>query len=285
MKVAIIGANGQLGSELMQVLSEWDVCPLTRPACDVCNADSVRDTLRRIRPGVVINTAAFTDVDACEDDVRQAFDVNASAVRALASACADLEAVLAHVSTDYVFDGKKRAPYREDDAPHPLSVYGVSKLAGEYFARNGWPRHFVVRTSGLYGAAGARGKGGNFVETMIRMAREGRPIRVVSDQVLTPTYARDLAQAIKRLIVTEAYGLYHVTNSGACSWYEFAGRIFKRVGTMPDFGPTTSAEWGARARRPPYSVLADEKFVEVGGGHLRVWTEALDVYLKEKGYV
>ena len=285
MKVAIIGANGQLGSALMQLLPERDVYPLTRPACDVRNADSVRDTLRRIRPGVVINTAAFTDVDACEDDVRQAFDVNASAVRTLASACAELGAVLVHVSTDYVFDGKKRSPYREDDAPHPLSVYGVSKLAGEYFARDGWPRHFVVRTSGLYGAAGARGKGGNFVETMIGMAREGQQIRVVNDQVLTPTYARDLAQAIRRLIVTEAYGLYHVTNSGACSWYEFAGRIFERVGMRPDFGPTTSAEWRARAHRPPYSVLAHEKLAEVGGGELRVWTDALDAYLKEKEYV
>jgi dTDP-4-dehydrorhamnose reductase len=163
-------------------------------------------------------------------------------------------------------------------------VYGISKLAGEYFARNACSRHFVVRTSGLYGAAGARGKGGNFVETMVRIAREGRPIRVVNDQVLTPTYTRDLAQAIKRLLLTEAYGVYHVTNSGACSWYEFAGRIFKRLGLAPEFGPTSSAEWGARARRPPYSVLATEKVVHAAGGELRVWTEALDAYLKEKGY-
>lgn len=284
MRVAVIGANGQLGRELTRVLSAWDVYPLTRPACDVRGAASVRDALREIRPSVVINTAALTDVDACEEDVRQAFDVNACAVRDLARACAEMKAVLVQVSTDYVFDGEKRAPYREDDAPHPLSVYGVSKLAGEYFARTGCPRHCVVRTSGLYGAAGARGKGGNFVETMLRMAREERPIRVVDDQVLTPTYTRDLAQAIRRLILTEAYGLYHVTNSGACSWYEFAGRVFQRVGMKPDFGPTTSAEWGAPARRPAYSVLAHDKLVQAGGGDLRAWTEALDAYLMEKGY-
>ena len=284
MRVAIIGANGQLGSDLLQVLSGWDVHPLVRPGCDVCDAAAVRDVLRGIRPTVVINTAALTDVDACENDIQHAFDVNACAVQAIAEACASLGTVLVQVSTDYVFDGGKRAPYREDDAPHPLSVYGISKLAGEYFAQNACPNHFVVRTSGLYGAAGARGKGRNFVETMVRVAREGRPIRVVNDQVLTPTYTRDLAQAISRLISTEAYGVYHVTNGGACSWYEFAGRIFKRLDLAPELTPITSAEWGARARRPPYSVLATEKLADAGGGELRVWTEALDAYLEEKGY-
>jgi len=285
MRVAVVGANGQLGSELVQVLAARDVYPLTQPACDVCNAASVRETLEEIRPAVVINTAAFTDVDRCEDNVWQAFDVNACAVRTLASACAELRAVLVHVSTDYVFDGEKRSPYREDDVPRPLSVYGVSKLAGEHFVHAIWPRSFIVRTSGLYAAAGSRGKGGNFVETMLRMARAGQRIRVVNDQVLTPTYAKDLATVVARLIQTDAYGLYHATNSGACSWYEFAGRIFTRLGMRPDFGPTTSAEWSARAQRPPYSVLAHEKLVRAGGGELPAWTDALDAYLTEKGYV
>lgn len=284
MRVAIIGANGQLGSDLMQVLSAWDVYPLVRPGCDVRDAAAVRDVLREIQPRVVINTAAFTDVDACENDVQYAFDVNACAVRAVAETCASLRALLVQLSTDYVFDGGKHAPYREDDASHPLNVYGISKLAGEYFAQNTCPDHLVVRTSGLYGARGARGKGGNFIETMIRIAREGRPIRVVNDQMLTPTYTWDLAEAIRRLISTEAYGVYHVTNSGACSWYEFASRIFTRLDLTPELIPITSAEWGARARRPPYSVLATEKLTKAGGGELRVWTEALDAYLEEKGY-
>lgn len=285
MRVAILGANGQLGSDLVHVLSAWDVCPLVRPGCDVRDTTAVRDALQRIRPAIVVNTAAFTDVDACENDVHQAFDVNAYAVQVVAEASAALGAVFVHVSTDYVFDGAKRAPYCEDDAPHPLNVYGISKLAGEYFARNASPRHIIVRTSGVYGAAGARGKGGSFVETMIRIAREGRPVRVVNDQVLAPTYARDLAQAIRRLISTEAYGVYHVANSGACSWYEFADRIFKRLDLAPELTAITSAEWGARARRPPYSVLATEKLAEAGGGGLRVWTEALDAYLMEKGHL
>ncbi len=287
MRVAVIGANGQLGSELVRVFSnvEWDVAPLTRPGCDVCDFATVRTVLREIRPAVVVNTAALTRVDDCEEDVRTAFDVNTHAVRNLAGECQALGSVLVHLSTDYVFGGEKRAPYTEDDAPCPLSVYGVSKLAGEYYARTICARHFVVRTSGLYGTAGARGKGGNFVETMLQMARAGRPIRVVDDQVLTPTYAGDLAEAIARLMGTEAYGLYHMTNNGACSWYEFAGRIFARVGLRPDFGPLTSEDWGAPARRPPYSVLANEKLIQAGVGGLRTWTEALDAYLKEKGYV
>ena len=285
MKVVILGANGQLGAELVKALSAWDVYPLARPAFDVRDAAALGETLARIRPAVVVNTAAMTDVDGCEKDVAQAFEVNACGVRNVAGACAQTDAVLVHVTTDYVFDGGKRGPYQEDDAPHPLSVYGISKLAGEYFARNGCHRHLVIRTSGLYGAAGARGKGGNFVETMIRMAREGRPIRVVNDQVLTPTYARDVACAIKQLLLAQAYGVYHVANSGACSWYEFAGAILARAGLAPALRPITSAEWGAPARRPRYSVLATEKLASTIGSALRPWSAALDVYLAEKGYV
>jgi len=192
--------------------------------------------------------------------------------------------VLVHISTNYVFDGQKREPYTEDDPPNPLSVYGASKLTGEYFARNICPKHFVIRTSGLYGVAGSRAKGGNFVETMIRLAKERKPIRVVTDQVLTPTYTRDLAEKIKELLQTEAYGLYHITNSGQCSWYEFAAKIFELLGGKPDFGPTTSAEFGAKAKRPAYSVLAHERLKQLGLDDLRLWPEALEAYLEEKGY-
>jgi dTDP-4-dehydrorhamnose reductase len=187
------------------------------------------------------------------------------------------------MSTDYVFGGEKRAPYTEDDAPNPLNVYGVSKLAGEYFVRALCPKHFIVRTSGLYGVAGSSGKGGNFVETMIRLAKEGKPIRVVTDQVLTPTYTRDLAHKIKELLQTEAYGVYHITNSGQCSWYEFAAKIFELLSLKPDFGPTTSAEFGAKAKRPAYSVLAHGRLAQLGLDDLRSWPEALAAYLEEKG--
>ena len=170
----------------------------------------------------------------------------------------------------------------ENDLPNPLNVYGVSKLAGEHFVRSLCERHFIVRTSGLYGVAGSSGKGGNFVETMICMAKENRPIRVVNDQVLTPTYTRDLAQKILELIQTDAYGLYHITNSGKCSWYEFARRIFGLLGLNPNLKPTSTKAYGARAQRPAYSVLSNEKFNSLGYERLRPWWEALEAYLKER---
>ncbi|MEM1867999.1 MAG: dTDP-4-dehydrorhamnose reductase [Thermosphaera sp.] len=280
----MIGANGQLGTDLVKVLNNWDLVPLTHAELDICDFVRARKVLTELRPDVVINTAAFNRVDDAEAQPEKAFWVNTYAVRNLAQVCADLDCTLMHISTDYVFGGEKRTPYTEDDPPNPLNVYGVSKLAGEYFVRNICPKHFIVRTSGLYGVAGSSGKGGNFVETMVRLAKEGKPIRVVTDQVLTPTYTKDLAQKIKELLTTEAYGLYHITNSGQCSWYEFARRIFELLGIKPDFGPTTSAEFRAKARRPAYSVLAHERLKELGLDDLRPWPEALKAYLEEKGY-
>ena len=280
--MAIIGAGGQLGSDLVRVMQDWHVIPLTHVDLDICDFVYTRKVLEDAKPDIVINTAAFNRVDDCEVEVSKAFWVNVFAVRNLAQICADLDCVFVHISTNYVFDGQKREPYTEDDAPNPLSVYGASKLTGEYFARNICPKHFVIRTSGLYGVTGSRAKGGNFVETMIRLAKEGKLIRVVNDQVLTPTYTRDLAEKIKELVQTEAYGLYHITNSGECSWYEFAARIFELLGLKPDFGPTTTAEYGARARRPAYSVLAHDQLERLGVNPLRPWEEALEAYLKER---
>jgi len=284
MRIVVIGANGQLGTDLVKVLNNWDLVPLTHADLDICDFVRTRKVLTELKPDIVINTAAFNRVDDAEDQPEKAFWVNTYAVRNLAQVCADLDCTLMHISTDYVFGGEKRTPYTEDDPPNPLNVYGVSKLAGEYFARNICSKHFIVRTSGLYGVAGSSGKGGNFVETMVRLAREGKPIRVVTDQVLTPTYTKDLAQKIKELLTTEAYGLYHITNSGQCSWYEFASKIFELLGMKPDFGPTTSAEFGAKARRPAYSVLAHKRLKELGLDDLRPWPEALKAYLEEKGY-
>lgn len=283
MRVAIIGANGQLGSELPRALTQWDVHPLTRPACDLRDFASVRALLVGIRPTAVINTAAITRVDDCESDTQTAFDVNARAVLNLARVCADLDAALVYLSTDYVFDGEQRSPYSERDAPNPLSVYGVSKLAGEYFVRNVCARHLIIRTSGLYGAAGSRGKGGNFVETMLRLAAGNQAIRVVDDQVLAPTYARDVAHLIRVLLEREAGGIFHVTNTGACSWYEFAGKIFDLLGLEPDFDSTTTAAFGAAARRPAYSVLAHHGLERCGIDDLRPWSDALKAYLVETG--
>lgn len=288
MRVAVIGATGQLGSDIVRVFreaGEYEVFPLGHGDIECTDPASVRGVLSGIRPDVVINCAAFVRVDDCEDRPEDAFRVNAIGALHVAQAAAAAHATCVYISTDYVFDGEKREPYTEDDLPGPINVYGGSKLAGEYFVRALSPRHFVVRTSGLYGVAGSSGKGGNFVESMIRRAREGRPIRVVNDQVLSPTYSADLARKIEDLLRTQAYGAYHITNSGRCSWYEFAGRVFEFLGLRPDFGPTTSAAYGARARRPAFSVLAHTGLERLGLEGLRPWPEALWAYLHAKAHL
>lgn len=284
MRAVILGAGGQLAYDLERVMQDWDLVLLRHADLDVCDHARTRQVLTRAGPKVVINTAAFHRVDECEDQPQRAFQVNAIAVRNLAQVCRDLDGTLVQMSTDYVFGGEKRLPYIEDDCPNPQSVYGVSKLAGEYFVRNLCPKHFVLRTSGLYGVAGSSGKGGNFVETMIRLAEQGKPIRVVEDQVLAPTYTRDLAEKIVDLLGTEAYGLYHITNNGECSWHEFAAKVFELSGLRPDFSATTTSAFGAKARRPACSVLGHANLRAVGLNDLRGWDEALSAYLVERGY-
>lgn len=287
-RVAVIGSSGQLGTDMVRVLErvgDYRVFPLTHADVECTDTESVRRILLTVSPNFIINCASFVRVDDCEDYPEKAFQVNALGTRNVAQVCADLNAVCVYISTDYVFDGEKRVPYTEDDLPRPINVYGVSKLAGEYFVRTVSPRHFVVRTSGLYGAAGSSGKGGNFVDSMIRLAREGRPIRVLNDQVLSPTYSADLAGMIERLIHTEAYGLYHISNSDQCSWYDFADRIFALLGLRPNFGPTTTAAYGAKARRPAFSVLAHTALERLGLDRLRPWPEALRAYLLEKKHL
>jgi dTDP-4-dehydrorhamnose reductase len=185
-----------------------------------------------------------------------------------------------------VFGGGAPGPYGEDAPPAPLSVYGASKLAGEHLIRQAGPRHVVVRSSGLYGVAGSAGKGGNFVETMLRLAGEGKPLRVVEDQVSTPTYTLDLAEAIARLVATDPPGgVYHLTNAGECSWFEFARRIFALSGRAAEISPTTSAEYKAPAARPPHSVLRNARVAALGLPPLRPWPEALEAYLRAKGHL
>lgn len=283
-RYVVIGATGQLGFDLVQTFNlPGEVVALTHADIELRDPPRMRAVLGDIRPTHVLNTAAYNPVDRAEDERASAFALNAEAVGALAEVCQALGATLVHFSTDYVFDGRQRRPYRESDAPHPLSVYGESKLAGERLARERCARSLVVRASGLFGVAKSSGKGGtNFVETMLRLAREGRPLRVVADQVLGPSYTLDVAAKVWQVVAADRPGLYHVTSAGETSWYDFAREIFRQAGLAPDLTPVTSAEYGARARRPAYSVLAHGGLEALGLDDLRPWPEALAAYLAQR---
>ncbi len=286
--VVIIGSRGQLGTDLPPALAEFRVTGLRHADLDVCDPERSREVLRTLRPDAVINTSAFHKVDVCEDEPAASFAVNATGAYTLARLAAELDFTLIHFSSDYVFDGSARVPYRETDLAVPISVYGASKLTGEHLVRAYCPRHFVIRTTGLYGVAGASGKGGNFVETMVRLGKAG-PVRVVDDQVMTPTATADLARAVATLLRREgqlavAYGLYHVTSAGQCSWYFFAKTIFELCGMDVALSPITTAESGANARRPAFSVLDHGRWIAAGFTELRPWREALHEYLRAKGH-
>jgi dTDP-4-dehydrorhamnose reductase len=293
MKILLIGANGQLGHDLLAALSTHHVLPTARGASlagddktaialDVCNIHEVRATFNSFAPALVINCSAFHRVDDIEKDAAQALGVNAQAVQQLALACRDADAALLHVSTDYVFDGRASAPYTEADLPNPVSAYGTSKLAGELLLRAAWHKHYIVRTCGLYGIAGASGKGGNFVNTMLRLAGENKTIKVVNDQTCTPTFTKDLAAQIALLIETNAFGTYHITSAGATTWHDFAAEIFSMAGLKADLRPTSSAEFNAPAKRPAYSVLENAGLQTLGIDRMRDWHEALAEYLMLK---
>ena len=288
MKVAVIGANGQLGSDLCRELISEDLVPLTHSDIEITDTNSVKTVLGKYNPDVIINTAAYVRVDDCETDPDRAFQVNALGARNVAAAALKLGARLVHLSTDYVFGGedeRRTTPYTESDIPVPPNTYGKSKLAGENSVRDLCPGHFIIRTSGLFGAAGACGKGGNFVETMMRLARERDELRVVNDQVFSPTYARDLAKKITRLIATEDYGTFHITNRGDCSWYQFARRILKLAGLNTPVTPITSDQYPQKARRPRFSVLDNYHLRLSGMDDMPPWPEALRYYMKEKGHL
>jgi dTDP-4-dehydrorhamnose reductase len=283
LKWAVLGSAGQLGSDLCPRLP-GQVTALTRARADLTRSEQMRQTLQDLRPDVVINCAAYNLVDQAEQEPEAAFAVNAWGLRQLALVCRDLDCALVHFGSDYVFglDEARRTPYAETDAPGPVGVYGLSKLAGEYLVRSVCPKHFVLRTCGLYGARGQGGKGGNFVETMLRLGKAGKPLRVVDDQICTPSSTVDIASAAAQIVLTERFGLYHITNAGCCSWFEFAKYIFDEAKVQANLSATSSKEYGAAARRPSYSVLADNKLEEAGIPRPRSWQEAVSEYLRER---
>jgi dTDP-4-dehydrorhamnose reductase len=279
MKIAIIGANGQLGSDIVKVLSKENPVLLNHSDIEITDYNSISKIFEQYNPQILINTAAFHNVSQCENQDLKAFTVNALGPKYLAENCLKYNALLLHISTDYVFDGKKRKPYAEDDSPHPLNVYGISKLMGEYYINAIMERYFIVRTSGLYGINKCRGKGGNFIDTMLRLYKEKKEIRVVDDEVLTPTYTWDLANQIKELIKTDNFGLFHVTSHGACSWFEFAKQIFELLNIKVKIKAVKSEEFPSKVKRPAYSVLKNAKLEKLGIDKMRHWKVALKDYL------
>lgn len=284
-RIVIIGAGGQLGHDLRRVWPRMhpddELIPLTHDDLDVADAGSVREALHAHRPWLVVNTAAFHKVDLIESTPAPAFEVNVLGARNVALTCEELDASCMFISTDYVFtDSPDRVPHLESERLKPANTYGVSKAAGEEVVRLACRRHYVVRSCGLYGIAGASGKGGNFVETMLRLAASGKPIRIVDDQVMTPTPTFELAEQLATLADQEAYGLYHATAQGACSWYDFAAEIFRLANVTPDYSPQSSQESGAAAARPSYSALQNRALQELGIDRLPAWQDGLAHYLQ-----
>lgn len=283
MRIAILGADGQLGRELCHLLG-GDAVACSRRDVDITGVEGNAAALSRIAPDAIVNCAAYNAVDLAESQPDEAFRVNALGPRALAAFCQKADVPLVHVSTDYVFGlfAGRKVPYCESDCPGPQGVYAVTKLAGEEFVRSGCERRYVVRTCGLYGHRGKSGKR-NFVDTMLKLGQEKSELRIVGDQRCTPTSTKDLAAALVELMPTEAYGTYHATNAGDCSWAEFAEEIFRQANYSTRVIPITTAEYGAKAPRPPYSVLDGSELTRTLGRPMRPWQEALADYLSERG--
>lgn len=282
MKLIVIGAAGQLGSDLVRAFrpSGHDVRALTRADLDVTNFAATRKTLMDVRPELVINCTAENRVDDCEELLHEAFTLNAIVPASLAAITKESGATLMHFSTDYVFDGRKNSPYYESDTPLPLNAYGVSKSAGEQLIRQRNPRHYLIRVSGLYGVQGARGKGGNFVEAVITRARQEGSVQVVTDQVTAPTSTRDLADRIVEITGSDLpFGTYHLAAAGEVRWYDFANEIISRLHLNAEVEPITSVDFVRRAPRPAYSVLRSHRLAP-----LRHWSDALTDYLIAKGH-
>ncbi|HEX8646537.1 MAG TPA: dTDP-4-dehydrorhamnose reductase [Thermoleophilaceae bacterium] len=276
MKIVITGAAGMLGRDVVRAAHDanHEVVALARDELDLRRGRLVRETLAREAPHAVINCAAWTDVDGAEADEPAATELNGDAAGALAAAAAEVGAAIVHPSTDYVFDGTGSRPYVESDPTRPVNAYGRSKLAGEQAVAAANPRHFVVRTSWLFGAGGK-----NFVDTMLALGRDRGHVLVVRDQVGCPTYTGHLAEALVRLVDGESYGLHHIAGGGECSWYEFAGAIFEQAGVDCRAMSCTSEEFPRPAARPAYSVLRTERDY---GLVLPPWQEGLAGYLSER---
>lgn len=285
MRICIIGSKGQLGTDLIKEFEDkHETIGLTHQEIEVADINSCL-TLKKHQPlDVVINTAAFHKTDQCEDEPAKTFSINSIGAKNVATISQEIGAITIFVSTDYVFDGTKTEPYTEYDVPTPINTYGISKLAGELFTRQN-PKHYIIRVASLFGSAGASGKGGNFIETMIAKAKKNEPISVIDDMKMSPTYTRDAASIVKKLLELKLpFGTYHLTNSGYCSWYRFAEEIFHDLGMTPVLTPIKTNQLAMKARRPMFSALKSNRLSN-HGIQIRDWNEALRAYLVEKKHI
>ncbi|MEJ2240658.1 MAG: dTDP-4-dehydrorhamnose reductase [Candidatus Bathyarchaeota archaeon] len=284
MKITIIGSTGQFGTDLMEILSkEHEVTGLGHQDIEIADFNSCQ-ILKQDRPDVIISTAAFHKTDQCEKEPLRTFSVNALGARNITMISKELDSTVVFISTDYVFDGSKNEPYTEDDTPYPLNTYGISKLAAECFIKQN-PKYYIIRIASVFGVAGASGKGGNFVETMITKAKNNEIINVVDDMWMSPTYTKDAASILKGILEYKLpFGIYHATNTGCCSWYEFAREIFRILGLNPILNPVKADPNYGLARRPRFSALRSTKLSDYKL-ESREWKKALYAYLIEKGYI
>lgn len=276
MKILITGSNGMLGQDLIEELADkHTVIAASSRILDITDEMKVMDYVNSTKPDIIINSAAYTDVDGCETNVEKAYSVNGEGPRNLALACRENDIPLIHVSTDYVFKGNSQTPRLEDDELGPLSVYGKSKLEGEKAIEEILDKYFILRTAWLYGY-----NGGNFPKTMLQLAKDHDKLTVVYDEVGTPTYTPDLAKAIAELVDSDKYGTYHLTNSDSTSWYDFAKLIFEIANVDIEVEPVTASEFARAAKRPNYSVLNNEKWKANGFTPLRSYREAIKDYIE-----
>ncbi|MGC8895143.1 MAG: dTDP-4-dehydrorhamnose reductase [Candidatus Bathyarchaeia archaeon] len=284
MKIVVIGSTGQLGTDLMKALKqEHETIGLTHQDIEVTDYNSCQ-ILKKHRPDVIVNTAAFHKTDQCEEEPIKTFTVNAIGAKNIATISKEIEATTIFISTDYVFDGSKSEPYTEDDLPNPINTYGISKLAGELYTKQN-PKHYIIRVASLFGVAGASGKGGNFIETMIAKAKKNESISVVDDMWMSPTYTKDAASTVKKIIEAKLpFGTYHATNHGYCTWFQFAKEIFKITNLNPTLTPIKTNQLQMKANRPQFSPLKSIKLPKYGI-KMRDWKEALYDYLVEKGHI
>jgi len=284
-KTIVIGANGQLGTDLLRCFAD-NVVALTHDDLEITNANDVVALFRDVKPSLVVNTAAFHQTARCDQYPAKAYEVNAVGAVNLAKACDLVDALLVHISTDYVFDGTKGAPYVETDPVRPLSVYGLSKAAGEAAVMNYCPRHYVVRSCGLYGRVPSRAKGDNFITKVLRTAQNLGEVTVVDDEIVTPTWTVSLAQQIRRLRDDESsirYGIVHASDEGQCSWYTFTAEIFRLTGTAAMLKPVSVAESRPDVRRPRYSVLENRALNDARANVMENWRDSLARYLESTG--